>query len=53
MDKARTRERGGYGLGLSIVRAIQELQGNRYGVENRPDGVSFWFDVDLPKLEQN
>ena len=53
VDKARTRERGGYGLGLSIVRAIQELQGNRYGVENRPDGVSFWFDVDLPKLEQN
>lgn len=53
VDKARTRERGGYGLGLSIVRAIQELQGNHYGVENQPDGVSFWFDVDLPKLEPN
>ena len=53
VDKARTRERGGHGLGLSIVRAIQELQGNRYGVENRADGVSFWFDVDLSKLEQN
>lgn len=46
VDKARTREYGGYGLGLSIVRAIQELHYNGYGVENVQDGVMFWFDVD-------
>ncbi|CUH95040.1 hypothetical protein P22_1109 [Propionispora sp. 2/2-37] len=45
VDKSRSREHGGYGLGLSIVRAIQELHGNRYGVQNTPEGVSFWFEV--------
>lgn len=46
IDKSRTREYGGTGLGLSIVRAIQELHYNGYGVENREDGVQFWFDLD-------
>lgn len=46
VDEARTRERGGHGLGLSIVRAIQELHGNAYGVENVDGGVMFWFLVD-------
>jgi two-component system sensor histidine kinase VanS len=46
VDKARTRKYGGYGLGLSIVRAIQELHGNLYGVENVLQGVLFWFDLD-------
>jgi signal transduction histidine kinase len=45
-DKARTREHGGYGLGLSIVRAIQDLHGNHYGLENLDSGVRFWFDLD-------
>ncbi|GMB01233.1 HAMP domain-containing sensor histidine kinase [Pelosinus sp. IPA-1] len=49
VDKARTREHGRYGLGLSIVRAIQEQHGNDYGVENRPDGVEFWFDLTKAK----
>lgn len=45
IDKARTRAYGGSGLGLSIVRAIQNKHGNRYGVENLKDGVSFWIDL--------
>jgi two-component system sensor histidine kinase VanS len=49
IDKARTRDHGRYGLGLSIVRAIQELHGHAYGVENTDDGVVFWFDVGLAK----
>jgi len=49
VDKARTRELGGHGLGLSIVRAIQELHGNHYGVENSKSGVRFWFDIDTAK----
>jgi two-component system, OmpR family, sensor histidine kinase VanS len=51
VDKARTRAYGGYGLGLSIVRAIQELHENAYGVENAEGGVIFWFDVD--KMQEN
>ncbi len=46
VDQARTRDLGGYGLGLSIVRAIQELHGNAYGVENVENGVLFWFYLD-------
>ncbi|MEQ8175481.1 MAG: histidine kinase dimerization/phospho-acceptor domain-containing protein [Syntrophomonadaceae bacterium] len=46
VDKARTRSYGGTGLGLSVVRAIQELDGNQYGVQNLPDGVEFWFELD-------
>lgn len=46
VDKARTRAHGGYGLGLSIVRAIQEQHQNAYGVENEKDGVRFWFEID-------
>jgi len=50
VDKARTREYGRYGLGLSIVRAIQELHGYPYGVENTNDGVLFWFDLGMAKI---
>jgi two-component system sensor histidine kinase VanS len=46
VDKARTRSYGGTGLGLSVVKAIQELHGNSCGVENLEDGVLFWFEVD-------
>lgn len=49
VDKSRSREHGGYGLGLSIVRAIQELYGNSYGVANQDQGVIFWFDVTKAK----
>lgn len=46
VDKARTRSYGGTGLGLSVVKAIQELHGNSCGMENLEDGVLFWFEVD-------
>jgi two-component system sensor histidine kinase VanS len=46
VDKARTREYGGSGLGLSIVRAIQEAHGNADGVVNYADGVEFWAEFD-------
>lgn len=47
VDKARTRAYGGYGLGLSIVRAIQDLHRNAFGVQNIEDGVEFWFEIDI------
>lgn len=46
VDKARTRSAGGSGLGLSIVRAIQQQHHNAYGVINRAEGVEFWFEID-------
>ena len=46
VDKARTREYGGSGVGLSIVKAIQDSVGEKYGVENKPDGVEFYFELD-------
>lgn len=45
-DKARTREYGGSGIGLSIVKASMEAMGRDYGVINHNDGVEFWFEVD-------
>jgi two-component system sensor histidine kinase VanS len=44
-NSARTRYEDSYGLGLSIVKAIQSAAGQAYGAENMPDGVVFWFDV--------
>lgn len=46
VDKARTRSYGGTGLGLSVVRAIQEMDHNGYGVINRENGVEFWFEME-------
>lgn len=46
VDKARTREYGGSGIGLSIVRAIMEALHQDYGVKNYDNGVEFWFDLD-------
>lgn len=47
LDKARTRDRGGHGLGLSIVKSIQEAHGQSYGVNSVEDGICFWFDIAL------
>ena len=46
VDKARTREYGGSGVGLSIVKAIMESMNQDYGVENVPGGVLFWFELE-------
>ena len=46
VDKARTREYGGSGIGLSIVKAIMESLHQQYGVQNYDNGVEFWFTLD-------
>ena len=46
VDKARTREYGGSGIGLSIVKAIMESLNQQYGVVNYENGVEFWFTLD-------
>lgn len=47
VDKARTREYGGSGIGLSIVKAIMESMHQEYGVINYDNGVEFWFQLDM------
>jgi signal transduction histidine kinase len=44
-DKARTRQYGGHGLGLSIVRLIADIHGGAAGVENAEDGVLFYIEI--------
>ena len=46
VDKARTREYGGSGVGLSIVKAIMEATNQKYGMENFTNGVMFWFEME-------
>lgn len=46
VDKARTREYGGSGIGLSIVKAIMNSHNRECGVMNVKGGVAFWFELD-------
>ena len=53
VDKARTREYGGSGIGLSVVKAIMEAHNRSYGVINHASGVEFWFELDHSAESQN
>ena len=46
VDKARPREYGGSGIGLSIVKAIMDSLHRECGVRNYDNGVEFWFELD-------
>ena len=46
VDKARSREYGGSGIGLSIVKAVMDRHHRRFGVENHENGVEFWFELE-------
>ena len=46
VDKARTREYGGSGVGLSIVKAIMESMHQTCGVRNLTNGVEFWIELE-------
>lgn len=46
VDKARTREYGGSGIGLSIVKAIMDSFHRDCGVMNHANGVEFWFELE-------
>lgn len=49
VDKARTREYGGNGIGLSIVKAILDSYDKQCGAINHENGVEFWFELDCKK----
>lgn len=46
VDKARTREYGGSGVGLSIVKAMMDSLHQQYGAINYDNGVEFWFELE-------
>ncbi len=46
VDKARTREYGGSGIGLSIVKAIAESLDMKCGVSNVEGGVEFFVEME-------
>ena len=51
VDKAHSREYGGSGVGLSIVKTIMDSFRQKYGVKNHEDGVEFWFELDVAEGE--
>lgn len=53
IDRARTREKGGHGLGLSIVRAIQQAEHNAFGAANVENGICFYFEIDMLEETEN
>lgn len=45
IDEARTRDKGGHGLGLSIVKAILDSHEYNYGVHQSKGHITFWFEL--------
>lgn len=46
IDSSRNREKGGSGIGLSLVKAIMNNYNNNFGAYNKDDGVEFFFELD-------
>lgn len=52
-DKARSRDKGGTGLGLSVVKSILTAHGSKIHIESTPgEGSLFWFSIDKPETGQ-
>lgn len=46
-DKARSRDKGGTGLGLAVVKSILSAHGTSIHVDSEPGkGSKFWFELD-------
>ncbi|MFB7248868.1 sensor histidine kinase [Streptomyces populi] len=48
VDKARTRDRGGSGLGLSVARSLVHAHGGTITLESRPGSTLFTVTLPLP-----
>jgi signal transduction histidine kinase len=50
-DKARSRDKGGTGLGLSVVKSILTAHGSTIQIESTPgEGSMFWFSIEKPEF---
>lgn len=47
IDSSRNREKGGSGIGLSLVKAIMNNYQNDFGAYNKDNGVEFFFELNL------
>lgn len=47
IDASRNRDLSGSGIGLSLVKAIMNQHKNNYGVDNKENGVEFWFELNI------
>ena len=47
IDSSRNREKGGTGIGLAFVKAIMNNYKNKYGAINRPNGIEFFFELNM------
>ena len=47
VDSSRNREKGGSGIGLSLVKAIMNNYNKDFGAYNIDDGVEFFFELDV------
>lgn len=52
VDSSRNREEGGTGIGLSLVKAIMNNYHNSFGVENKENGVEFYFELDKADIDK-
>ena len=52
VDESRNRADGGTGIGLALVKAIMNNYNEKYGVENKQNGVEFYFDISLTTGEE-
>ena len=49
IDESRNRDNGGNGIGLSVVKAVMNKYGNKYGAKNVAGGIEFYFELNLEK----
>jgi len=47
VDQGRNRESGSTGLGLYIVKVIMDHHNGNYGINNLPNGVEFYFELNI------